>query len=293
MEEYVISEQVRKLWAVELDLLEKFKDLCKKHSLRYYAIAGTLLGAVRHKGFIPWDDDIDVAMPWEDCKRMMQIAPKELSYPYFFQCYLTEKDAELHPIRLRRSDTTGCTKWEYENVTDRNYNLGVFIDIFPLFYVPQDSALKAKQKELVIDTWKAFRGYTALMGKEKGLASMNPEYAKYIEIYREYSKKYTIQQIKELYYKYCAIQQEPTEEVAVTSYRVNDPINTWKTEWFNETVELPFENTTITVPKGYIQWLDWRYGDWKVPVFNSAGHEMYMFDTDVPYKEKLSISAHD
>ena len=112
MEEYIVTEHTRKLWAVELDLLEQFKKLCAKHGLRYYALAGTLLGAVRYKGFIPWDDDIDVAMPWEDCKKLMEIAPHELSYPYFLQCYLTEEHAELHPIRLRRSDTTGCTRWD-------------------------------------------------------------------------------------------------------------------------------------------------------------------------------------
>ena len=290
MKEYIVPDGMKKVWAVEIDLLNKFKEICSRHGLRYYAIAGTLLGAVRHKGFIPWDDDIDVAMPWSDCKKFMEIAPHELSYPYFLQCYQTEIDAELHPIRLRRSDTTGCTKWEFDNVSDPNYNLGLFIDIFPLFYVPQDSEMKARQKELIIDVWKAFRGYTAIQGQKRGLETMNPEYANYIDVYRRYSEKYSLKEIKEIYYERCAMQQEPSDEVGITSFRVHDPLNVWKTEWFKETVELPFENTFVAAPKYYEEWLDHRYGNWREPVYNSAGHEIFIFDADVPYKEKLKRS---
>ena len=285
--EYVVPEEMKKVWAVELDLLEKFKEICRKHNLRYWVLGGTLLGAVRHKGFIPWDDDIDVMLPWNDCKVFLEVAPKELEYPYFFQCHLTEKNGEISNFRLRRSDTTGCTKWEYENVSDPNYNKGLFIDIFPLFYVPTDPVVKAKQKKLVMEAWKAFRGYTALEGKANGLRNVNPEYSNYIDIYKRYREKYTIQQIKELYFERCAMQEEPTELVGVTSFRVHDPVNIWKTAWFEETVELPFENTFVCAPKYFDEWLTHRYGNWRVPVYNAACHEIYIFDADISYKDKF------
>ena len=289
MEEYKTPEALKKLWAVELDLLSKFKEICAKYNLRYYATGGTLLGAARHKGFIPWDDDIDLTMPWQDCKVFLEVAPKVLEYPYHLQSHLTEKNGELSTFRLRRSDTTGCTKWEYENVSDPEYNRGIFIDIFPLFYVPQDQEIRQKQIESVMEAWKAFRGYTAIDGKANGLKNVNSEYAQYTDIYKKYSRKYDIQQIKELYFERCAVQEEPTEEVGILAYRVNDPVNIWKTEWFRETVELPFEDTTVTAPKYYEEWLDWRYGDWRTPVYNAAAHEMYIYDADTPYKEKLNI----
>lgn len=287
LEEYVVPEGMKKVWRVELDLLEKLKQICAKHGLRYYAIAGTLLGAVRHKGFIPWDDDIDILMPWPDCQKLFTIAKKELEYPYFLQTHLSEKCGEISNFRLRRSDTTGCTKWEYENVSDPGYNKGIFLDIFPLFYVPQDPEIKARQKELVMEAWRAFRGFTALDGEANGLKSINPEYAKYIDVYKQYKEKYTVQQIKELYFERCAMQKEPTEEVGITAFRVHDPVNVWKTEWFRGTVELPFENTTIAAPKDYEAWLEWRYGDWRTPVINGAMHEMFIYDAEVPYTEKL------
>lgn len=129
------NHSMQKIWDVELDLLEKFKSICEKYELNYFASCGTLLGAARHKGFIPWDDDIDVFLLWSDYKKLMERASAECDYPYFFQSIYTERDAMPSACRLRRSDTTGFTRWEYENVGPE-YDRGVLIDIFPLFYVP-------------------------------------------------------------------------------------------------------------------------------------------------------------
>ena len=119
---------LRKVWDVELDLFEKFKSICEKYNLTYCACSGTLLGAVRHKGFIPWDDDMDLFLPWQDYVKFMEVAPKECQYPYCFQSFLTDKDGEISANRMRRSDTTGLTQWESENITDKDYDRGIFID---------------------------------------------------------------------------------------------------------------------------------------------------------------------
>ena len=67
---------MKKVWAVELDLLNEFARVCKEHDLKWFAHAGTLLGAIRHQGFIPWDDDIDVTMPRADYIQLCNVAPK-------------------------------------------------------------------------------------------------------------------------------------------------------------------------------------------------------------------------
>ena len=76
------NSQLRQLQLYELNLLKTFADICEKNNLRYYMIGGTILGAVRHKGFIPWDDDIDIGMPREDYIRFLEIAQKSLPHQY-------------------------------------------------------------------------------------------------------------------------------------------------------------------------------------------------------------------
>ena len=88
---YVVSPKMKKIWAVELDLLNEFARVCEENGLKWFAHAGTMLGAVRHKGFIPWDDDIDLIMPREDYERFCRIAPVAFSNPYFFQNEQTDR----------------------------------------------------------------------------------------------------------------------------------------------------------------------------------------------------------
>ena len=93
-----IDSRLRKLQMAELEILKEFVRLCEAHGLQYYLVGGTLLGAVRHKGFIPWDDDIDVAMPRGDYDRFAQIAPKELDPRYFYQCPDTDPHYFKSPL---------------------------------------------------------------------------------------------------------------------------------------------------------------------------------------------------
>lgn len=278
---YHVSESKKRLWAVELDLLEKFKSICQKYDIIYSATSGTLLGAARHKGFIPWDDDIDVALMWPDYQKLLEVAPRECQYPYFFQSYLTEKDGETNACRLRRSDTTGYTKWEHDNVGG-DYNLGVFIDIFPLFYVPDDPALREAQKERVMYYWKCIRGHDALRQKQQG-KPVNESYCQYISLYEELAPSMSIEQIKTAYLDACAMMSVPQREIGATASRVHLPKLMWDSEWYSSYVELPFENTTVTCPACYDDVLTKQYGDWRTPVMNSAMHEMFFVDTETPY----------
>ena len=78
---YVVSSEMKRVWAVELDLLNEFSKVCAKHGLKWFVHAGTLLGAVRHHGFIPWDDDIDVLLPREDYEHLCELGPSSFSLP--------------------------------------------------------------------------------------------------------------------------------------------------------------------------------------------------------------------
>ena len=274
------------VWDVELDLLEKFKEICQKYNLSYSASSGTLLGAVRHKGFIPWDDDIDVALPWEDYKKLLIVAPNECHYPYFFQSFLTEKDGEASACRLRRSDTTGFTKWELENVGP-DYNKGIFIDIFPLFNIPDDKDEQIKQKESIIFFWKCIRGHDALSQIQRGMKP-NKDYLQYIPYYKSVCQSMDIVKIKWAYLNACAMIEQKTREIGGTSSRVHQPNLMWNSEWYDSYVELPFENTTIRCPAEYEKVLTKQYGDWRTPVENGSRHEMVAVDTEIPWKKFLT-----
>lgn len=125
------------------DILVEFDRICKKHNLKYSLIDGTLLGAIRHQGFIPWDDDIDVGMLREDYDRLDAIIASELSEGYVYQTHETQPES-VQAFAKIRSDRLLLIQ---DIVKDRNMHHGVWLDIFPFEYVPEDKSLQDKQVE--------------------------------------------------------------------------------------------------------------------------------------------------
>lgn len=293
-EAYVVSEATKKLWKVELDLLQKFTQICSKYGLKWYAIGGTLLGAARHQGFIPWDDDIDIGMPYEDYRVFLELAKRECVYPYYLHCHLTDPaNGGIMNARLRRSDTTGVTQWEYDNIGSSMkipYNMGIWIDIFPLCNIPETLEEKENQKTSIMEMWKAVRGYNALESQKNGRKSGKTEYNQYINDYEVLSKYLTIGEIKSLYVDRCGMIKRETTMIGVTSYRTFAPRFMWKAEWFRETCELPFEDTKIICPKYYDEVLTTTYNDWRTPVYNAGCHEMYAFDPEIAYTDYFKLT---
>ena len=116
---------------VMLKLLRVFDDICRKNNLKYWLDGGTLIGAIRHNGFIPWDDDIDVAMLSDDYEKFIEIAQQELPDDVFLQTRKTDKKYPLYITKLRDKYST----YEEQNVARLNCHKGIFIDIFPMDYI--------------------------------------------------------------------------------------------------------------------------------------------------------------
>lgn len=287
--DYIVTDEVKKLWATEIEIYKYFDAFCKKHNFKYYAVGGTALGAARHKGFIPWDDDMDFVMFHEDYQRFLELGAKEFTYPYFLASHITDPvNGGITTSRLRRLDTTACSKWEYDYIVSSgncDYKLGIWIDILPLSYIPEDEETRIVQRAQIMDVWKAVRGFNALQAVNANNDNFNHEYLNYIDDFKRYNEKYSIGEIKQLYLDLCGQNKEPTKFVGVTALRTFLPKLIWETKWFESTVDMPFENVTVPCPVGWNEMLTKQYGDWRIPVRNLAFHEIYKFSADVPYKE--------
>lgn len=119
---------------VQIRLLDALKVICDKHNLIYWIDFGTLLGAVRYKGFIPWDDDIDVSMPMDDYKKFLKIAEEELPRDIFVQTTETDKEYKQCYAKLRDCYSTFLEDHEPDN---HDFHRGIYIDIFPSVIYPK------------------------------------------------------------------------------------------------------------------------------------------------------------
>ena len=99
------AETLRKVHMVEKEILDEVVRVCDKNNISYFLMAGTLLGAVRHKGFIPWDDDIDVGMTYDNFKRFIEIAPRELNDKYFLQTWKNDNEYPFAAAKVRKKGT--------------------------------------------------------------------------------------------------------------------------------------------------------------------------------------------
>ena len=279
---YYVDEKMKKIWAVELDLLEQFQSICQKHSLRYFAIGGTLLGAVRHKGFIPWDDDIDVGMPREDYDRFLQLCEGELSYPYRLVTPLNDNCYRAH-AQIRNCETTG-----YPAIDEKQEcNKGIFIDIFPL--------------DGVTDSRIAF-GFQMLQMKALNRILVNyyyfdtvhrdPPLAKTL-FHKAVCRIMKIVRVGNVYARYDKIaarySNKNTNKIGEISILFGDKRYHWPKEVFATSEEMPFEHLMIAAPKGWDEFLRNTFGDYRSIPENKkerALHTDMVFDPEKPYTER-------
>ena len=282
---FQVTRQRKEIWAVELDLLHELDRVCKKHGLTFFADSGTMLGAIRHKGFIPWDDDIDVAMMRDEYEQLCKIAGEEFSYPYFFQTEYTDHGTLRGHAQLRNSMTTAVLK--DENHTQYPFNQGIFIDIFPLdAAAPNEKLLKKQKKRLDLLMTQAWDSYFSGPGyhedtawkKNRLLHPIMPVLGKvwdYKKIMRSYFRE--AQRFNSLNTKY----------VAKVAYACGDRRMYDLREGFETYTMAPFEMLEVPLYGDYVHHLKRQYGDYMKFVIGTADHGGLIFDPDMPADEWL------
>ncbi len=143
---YRVPDKMKRTWQVELAMLDQVDRICRKHNLQYFLVHGSLLGAVRHQGFIPWDDDLDIAMPRKDYDRFLELVGQELPEPLSIHTPATEEDMFWGGYaRIRNCHTTAIEPKEMEH----HGNLGIWIDVLPLDTCTLDEKrFDAKEKRI-------------------------------------------------------------------------------------------------------------------------------------------------
>ena len=270
---FLVSAEMKKVWAVQIDLLKKLLQVCEKHNLKVFADGGTLLGTIRHKGYIPWDDDIDMVMLRPDYDKLVSVATKEFDHPYFFQCGYTEKVYPRGHAQLRMDGTTAILPLP----AFVNTHQGVFIDIFPYDAVPDDEKEMNRQIEernklldkmirsSVFDWFHPFRSMKLLKYKSK-----------FGDLYKEY---------EDLFRKYKV---EECNNVSCFSFQVDPDRFLRDKHWYDDTIFMPFEDVMMPVPIGYHDILTKQYGDYMTPVRAPSYHGgFWKLDADNGYEKYL------
>ena len=284
---YTVPKKLKEVWAVELDLLAEFDRVCKKHNIKYITSGGTMLGAVRHHGFIPWDDDVDLMMMRDEYEKLCKIAPSEFKHPYFFQTEDTDPGFNRFFARLRNSNTTAIQ--EFEGISHFKYNQGIFIDIFPMDAVIEDKALfekqyqdgKAiKQKIFKANIWGHHLPYTNTLGYKIKKYLVLPVFGKLIEKHFNANRLY--HQFMDVCSRYNG---ENTKYVTLFCFEFKNNKHYIKRKDLEDIIDIDFEFLKLPIIANYDEALRWKYGKYTELVKVPNYHGELIFDTDVSYIE--------
>lgn len=283
---FYVPSLMKRFWAAQLEVLQVVDRICQRHDIVYFAYAGTLLGAVRHGGFVPWDDDLDICMKREAFEQFLLIAETELPDGYRLFSYRTDDTDDL-TVRVVNSDMIRMDEIFLERFHGFPYTAG--LDIFPLDYVPAEPGAGRRMKDVL----------NAL----KTLADCNPSSKKKRDIYRiirDYARNYHLEiditrpwnnQICALMDQICAFYgKEETDEITSLIAWVNtDGRFRFPAASFDYAVRIQFENMTIPVPIAYNEMLPISYGKrFLLPYRGTSVHEYPLYAS----QEKLLIETY-
>ncbi|MBQ7560254.1 MAG: LicD family protein [Synergistaceae bacterium] len=286
---YYVSPEMKKVWAVELDLLAEFARVCEKHNIKFYMDGGTLLGAVRHKGFIPWDDDVDILLMREDYNKLLEIAPNEFKQPYFFYTPTQSREGRIMTFSKLFNDSTtifeNANSKLFYDVNKPDSHFGIYIDVFPLDDIPDNDKLLQK---IVKRLNKLLRNMSLIDKYKNSYKPSSIAWKRPIKAFMHYVYKIMNMSFKPYHDKIMNIidsSSYPESKRLAKLCMFPDPKfftrRVWNRSDFDETVYLSFEMFNLPAPAGWENILDKFYGNWR-KYYIRAKHGAF-YDTEHPY----------
>lgn len=278
---FFVPAEIKRAWAAELEVLSEIDKICKKHKIQYFADWGTLLATVRHEGFIPWDDDLDIVMKREDYCRFMEIAQTELPEGFSAYNFRNHDNLWLFLGRVVGKQRICFEEEHLERFHQFPYIAGV--DIFVLDYVSRDKEAERKRDELALHTI----ALADMIGEEKGSPDIieqeikNLERVCGIQIQRELS---AVEMRRELYgvveLLFGWFKEEEADELSqLFPFGLKPDGFRISKKCYEQALDLPYENTRIPVPVQYCEMLERKYGDYMRLVRDAGGHDYPFFET--------------
>lgn len=254
------AEELTRWKSIITDVLREFHDICHKNGFQYYAVGGTAIGAVRHKGIIPWDDDIDVAMPRPDFDRFVDFCKKHDLGNYELVSYDNTNNYALYFPKFCNRNTTLVERWNTPCV------IGLFIDVFPLDSIADDTQeaeklvkhyIKLRNMLEAVSTHVSFTEYISLLSKRKEWGRFVVKTFGYM--FRQRMRKFLFNAIDKLLRKYP---YGSTGKVInyCGAYAMRELFDKKILE--GEVVNLPFEDISVDMMPGYDEYLRGVYGDY-------------------------------
>lgn len=260
----------KEIQEIELDILLEVDKLCKEHQIEYFLIGGTLLGAIRHKGFIPWDDDIDIMMRRSEYNKFIKLIKSNNSLPKYLSFNIPKDNEYLLPyIKVTNEKTISF------DVLENKFHKGLWIDIFPLDYIYNDKKKNIRLlKKMIKNRVWIFRLYATNMKYpflKQFLINIIRKTASFCGITYE---KFLNNILKET--------NKPKSNYVTDLVWCRDLTEIYPTSWFEELIDVEFEGHIFKGIKHYDEYLTQFYGDYmKLPPENQRithGIDAYLKD---------------
>lgn len=266
--DFHISEMMKHAWAAKLELLEVITDICKKNQIKYFACGGTLLGAIRHQGFIPWDDDIDIGLKRPDYNKLVKILPQELPHGFALAGMYADNPANFIPCD-QSVVVTDASQWNLADFYNCFHGFPyrqIGIDIFPYDYVPKDRELSDLQTFLIqkimvlVRDWNNIKSQSELENRISEIEQLCN-----VSFTRENARSLRTQLLR-LSDALCALYTEDEcDEIVNYPSWISGAENLQQIEWYSHIIDVPFETGTIAVPRNYHEVLTAYFGDYMTP----------------------------